>query len=125
MHWLLIDIGKPLDASFCEAVVKLFGQCEVIPLTENYSAVEGFRIEHSLESIKNLLQLIEQHAHKAILADVRNNFDTQMHWLQIFPEKGLLCDFEPPEISMFTKIQLKDHLWCLIPWDELTADDFD
>ena len=124
MYRLIIDIGEPLNALFCEALVEVIGNCEVTPLTENYCVLEGFKMDGSKEFFNKLLKFVDQSSNKSLIAASKVGIDDQIQWLLDFPEKGLLCEFEPPEIILFNKIQISNQLWCVIPWSTPILEEF-
>lgn len=124
MHRLIVQLKEPLNASFCEAVVSSFGHCEIVPLTENYCVVEGFKMDVSAFSFEKILDFTRLNVNKAFLAVVNEDLDNQVHWLNIFPESGLLCSFEPPKVITYSKTQINHQLWCLSPWKQQVTDDF-
>ncbi len=125
MHRLIVDIGEPLNASFCEAVLALLGKCEIIPFTENYCVVEGFKMEQSSIAFDKLLHFTEQFVNRAFLASSNGDLDTQLHQLHQSPKNAFICEFEPPEMILFSKRQINEILWCILPWEKITGDDFE
>lgn len=125
MSRLIVHLKAPLNASFCVDLVVAFGNCRVTPLIENCCIVEGYKMEYTKNGFLHLLEFIQIYANKAFLTLTYEDLDIQVQWLKIFPEKGLICSFEPPEIITITKIQLNNQLWCLIPWKQIKNDDFD
>ena len=125
MHRLVVRLEEPLNAPFCEVVVALLGQCDVIPFTDNYCAIKDFKMEYSPTNFKKLLHFSEQYANKAFLADSNGDLDSQLHQLHQSPENAFICEFEPPEILLWSKIQINEQFWCMLPWEKPTIDDFE
>lgn len=118
MHRLIVQLKEPLNASFCESVVNLFGECELIPLSEDYCVLEGLNLKDDAQNFEVLLQFIKTNANKAFLATLKSKMDYQFSILISSPKKVILSDFQLNNILLYNTHELKKDLWVTIPWIE-------
>ena len=114
MYRLIIDAVEPLNAQFCEALVAVLGGCEVIPLTENYCAVEGFKMECTESGFQCLLAFIEKHANSAFLGNIKGSVNDQVLLMQKSIGNALICDFEPPKILLHEVVGINSKTWLIL-----------
>lgn len=118
MHRLIIHLKEPLNTSFCEGLVALLGNCDVIPFTENYCVIEGFKMDNSLISFEKLLQLMKQNANRSFLASLKGDLGSQLQQLDKCPENSFLSEIEPTKTLFWSMLKVNNELWCLLPWEE-------
>lgn len=118
MHRLIVQLKKPLNASFCEAVVNSFGECTLIPIAEGYCVVEGLKISANDQYFEKFLQFNNKRANKSFLGTLNNDIDTQLANLSNSPKKAFLSDFKPPKVILYSRFKLSENLWSTNPWDD-------
>lgn len=118
MHRLIVHLKEPLNASFCEAVVKLFGQCELIPMTEDYCVIQGLKLDSESQYFERCLQFNETMAYKSFLGALDSDMDMQLDLLVKSPTKTLISDFKPPKVILFSRFEVSKNIWSTHPWSE-------
>ena len=121
MHRLIVQLKEPLNASFCEAVVNLFGQCELIPMTRDICLLEGLKKGCSSEDFYCLLKFINTHTTKALLANALYDKNLQVQQLVKAEDCGLYTIEEPPTaFYSFIRVLTIYHvqLNCMLSPDE-------
>lgn len=114
MHRLIVQLKEPLNASFCEAVVNLFGQCELIPMTEDYCVVEGVEIEEFDACLGSLLELRRSFMLKAFLANLHGDFEDQTILLQECQNDTMICDYNPKIPTSYKSSLTAENTWLII-----------
>lgn len=120
MQRLIVELKEPLNASFCEDIVKFLGKCELTPLTENYCVLEGFKMDYSQSCFEKLLQFTEQSTNRVFLASEHGDLDLQLYHLQKCNKNIFMSEFEPP--NLHSKHCVSEELWIILG---IQVDDFE
>lgn len=124
-HRVIVKLKQPLNRAICEDLTLYFGVANVVPLTENYCVIESYKTSFLPANFESLLQFIQRNKIRAILAKVDGDFDYQFQQLKKCPMNALLCCFEPPNIILYSTVQVNKQLWCIMPWGKPVFDDYE
>ena len=127
MHRLIVQLRKPLDADFCEALVELLGECEVTPLTESFCVLEGFEMDNINSEFELLSAFREAYVQRSFWILAESDLEEQINKLceigYCYKDSSLKMS---PFVLFYTSVPYTvTDLFYSPLLDELTTDDFE